>query len=66
MITNNVSLGLEYLYTNLEDDDYVVQVGAGTAPATNPFLLNGGGTNITRSDPNFRTHSLRASLNFRF
>lgn len=66
MITDNVSLGLEYLYTDLEDDDFVVAVGQGSAPATNPFLLNGGGTNITRSDPNFRTHSVRASLSFRF
>lgn len=66
MITDNVSLGLEYLYTDLKDDDFVVAVGQGSAPATNPFLLNGGGTNITRSDPNFRTHSVRASLNLRF
>lgn len=66
MIASNVSLGLEYLYTDLKDDDFVVAVGQGTAPATNPFLLNGGGTNITRSDPHFRTHAVRASVNFRF
>ncbi|WP_447762673.1 outer membrane protein [Sphingopyxis panaciterrae] len=66
MLTKNVSLGLEYLYTNLQDDDYVVNVGPGTAPPTNPFLLNGGGTDIQRSDDKLRTHSVRASLNFRF
>lgn len=66
MLTDNISLGLEYLFTDLEDDDFRVDVGAGTAPATNPFLLNGGGTTIRRSDPHFRNHSFRASLNFRF
>lgn len=66
MLTDNISLGLEYLYTDLKDDDYTVAVGAGSAPATNPFLLNGGGTNIQRSDPHFRTHGIRASVNLRF
>ena len=66
MLTKNISLGLEYLYTDVKDDDYVVNVGPGTAPATNPFLLNGGGTDIQRSDPHFRTHSVRGSLSFRF
>ena len=66
MVTNNIAVGLEYLYTDVKDDDYVVNVGAGSAPATNPFLLNGGGTNIQRSDPHFRTHSVRGTLSFRF
>lgn len=66
MVTNNISVGLEYLYTDLKDKDYVVNVGAGTAPPTNPFLLNGGGTDIQRSNPHFRTHSVRGSLSLRF
>lgn len=67
MVTKNIGLGLEYLYTDVKDKDYVVNVGAGTAdPATNPFLLNGGGTDIRRSDPNFRTHSVRGTLSYRF
>lgn len=67
MVSNNIAVGLEYLYTDLKDKDYVVNVGAGTAdPATNPFLLNGGGTDIQRSDPHFRTHSVRGTLSFRF
>jgi len=67
MVTNNIGLGLEYLYTDVKDKDYVVNVGAGTAdPATNPFLLNGGGTDIRRNDPNFRTHSVRGTLSYRF
>ena len=67
MVSNNIAIGLEYLYTDLKDKDYVVSVGQGTAnPATNPFLLNGGGTDIQRSDPHFRTHSVRGTLSFRF
>lgn len=66
MVTNNIGLGLEYLYTDVKDNDYVVNVGPGTAPATNPFLLNGGGTDIRRSDPHFRTHSVRGTLSYRF
>lgn len=70
MVTNNVSLGLEYLYTDLKDDDYVVNFGAkadGTTPAGNAFILdNAEGTDVKRSGENFRTHGVRASLNFRF
>lgn len=66
MVTNNIGIGLEYLYTDVKDKDYVVNVGAGTAAPTNPFLLNGGGTDIQRSDPHFRTHSVRGTLSFRF
>ena len=29
MVTNNIAVGLEYLYTDLKDDDYTVNVGPG-------------------------------------
>jgi len=66
MMTNNLSFGLEYLYTDLKDNDYRVEVGQGTAPDTNPFLLDAGGTNIIRSSNDFRTHSVRGTLSYRF
>lgn len=66
MVTNNIGIGLGYLYTDVKDNDYTVNVGPGTAAPTNPFLLNGGGTDIKRSDPNFRTHSIRGTISFRF
>lgn len=67
MLTSRIGLGLEYLYTDIKDDDYTVNVGAGTAdPATNPFLQAGAGTDIRRSDPHFRTHSIRGTLSYRF
>lgn len=64
---NHFSVGLQYLYTSLKDDDYVVRAGPGNAPATNPFLLvNPQGTDFARSDDKFNTHSVRATASFRF
>lgn len=62
------SVGLEYLYHSYVDDDYRVRVGAGTAPATNPFILapNTTGTDLKRSDQVFRWQSIRATAAFRF
>jgi outer membrane immunogenic protein len=66
-IGRNFSIGLEYLYTDLNDNKGRVRVGAGTAPATNPFLLAGaGGTDFQRSDNRFRWHAMRAVATFRF
>lgn len=66
MVANNISIGLEYLYTDIRDDDFVVAVGPGTAPATNPFLIESGGTDMKRESDHFRTHSVRGTLSFRF
>lgn len=64
MMSDNFSLGFEYLRTTLDDDEYAVDVGAGTAPATNPFLLvNPAGTFMTRSEDQFEydTYSVTAA-----
>ena len=63
-MSDNFSLGFEYLRTSLDDDEYVVDVGPGTAPATNPFLLvDPAGTLMTRSEDKFEydTYSVTAS-----
>lgn len=62
------SLVGEYLYTSLDVDDYNIRVGAGTAPATNPFILapNTTGTDMIRSNDSFDVHSVRVGLNYRF
>ncbi len=65
-ITRNLSLAFEYLYQSFEDDDYFVAVGQGSAPATNPFLLNGGGTNLRPSETDYNLHSFRVGANLRF
>ena len=63
----NFSLGVEYLYTTVKDDDNGIRAGAGTAPATNPFLLSGaGGTDFRRTDRDFDWGVLRATAAFRF
>jgi opacity protein-like surface antigen len=60
-----VSLGLEYLYTSLDDDDYVVRVSGG--PAGGAFTtVNAGGTDLARSEDSFDIHALRATAAYRF
>ncbi len=66
MVTDQVSLGLEYLFNRIRDNKYSVEVGRGTAPATNPFLIPSGGTNLAHSNRNFESHSLRAAVGFHF
>ena len=66
-LTRHIAIGIEYLHTDLRDDKGRVRVGAGTAPATNPFLLAGaGGTDFRRSDDHFRYHGIRGTATFRF
>lgn len=67
MLTRNIGLGLEYLYSSYNDDDYTVAVGPGTAPVTNPFLLDDPqGTDMRLSNDRFDFHALRASVSLRF
>ncbi|UZK66008.1 outer membrane protein [Sphingomonas sp. M1-B02] len=68
-VGTNFSIGVEYLYTRLNDDDYSVRAGALTSPATpanNPFLLGAAGTDFRRSDNRFETHGVRATAAYRF
>ena len=66
MVTNNVSLGVEYLYNRYNDDKAYVLVGRGTAPATNPFVVTSGATRMRVADDRFDYHSLRATVGFHF
>lgn len=64
---SNFTVGLEYIYTDLDDDSAVVRVGPGTAPATNPFLLvDPTGTDTRRSDDSFKFHAFRLTAGYRF
>ncbi|WP_260597953.1 outer membrane protein [Sphingomonas endolithica] len=67
-IGRNFSVGLEYLYNQYKDDDYTVRAARGTAAIDNPFISapNTTGTDLTRSDQQFRWHSVRATAAFRF
>jgi len=66
MVTNNVSLGLEYLYNRYSDGKYNVAVTQGDAPASNPFIQDSASTRIKGSNKNFDYHSLRATVGFQF
>lgn len=66
IVAGGFSIGMEYLYQRFDDDDYYVAVGPGSAPATNPFLLRSGGTNLRPEDTDLKIHSLRATVGFHF
>lgn len=60
------SIGAQYLYTSLKDEDFRVRAG-GPAPAGNPFLrTNAAGTDFARSGDRFNSHSAQVAVNFRF
>ena len=62
-----LALGALYLFTNVKDDDFRVNVTRGTGPATNPFVLgNPNGTEFRRSDDRFKTHSASLTASYRF
>jgi outer membrane immunogenic protein len=66
-LSSNISLGIEYLFQQYQDESTVRLGARPTTPATNPFLLgNPNGTDFARSDETFDMHSVRAVLNFRF
>lgn len=62
-----IALGALYLFTNVKDDDFRVDVTRGTAPATNPFVLtNAAGTQFRRSEDRFKTHAANVTASYRF
>ncbi len=64
----NFSVVLQYLYTNLEDDDFRLQVGAlASTPTINPFVrINRNGTSFQRTGERFGRHNLGVTAHFRF
>ncbi len=67
-IGENISIGVEYSYHQYKDNEFTVRTTQGTAGPTNPFILppDTSGTTFRRSDDQFRWHSLRAGVTFRF
>lgn len=62
LVTERVSVGLEYLYTDLDADQQTVTFDSG------PFAAGPGGETEMRStgDDNFDFHTVRAAASFRF
>jgi len=67
-LARNISVGVEYLYTDLKDDEFRVRAGpAANTPPTNAFILgNAMGTDFARSDTRFRYQAVRATFAYRF
>ena len=66
-LMGSFSVGLQYLFTSLDDDDYRVRAGGATVPVSNPFILqNPNGTDFSRSSDQFKTHDVSIFANFRF
>ena len=60
------SVGLEYLYTQLDDNEARVRA-QGPVAATNPFILvNSSGTDFRRSDDDLDLDSLRLTVSYHF
>lgn len=66
--TPNISVGVEYLRTDLDDKGATVRAGnLGATPASNPFLIsNPQGTNFQRSDDAIKVDSFRITAAYRF
>ena len=66
LIGSGWSVGLEYLWTSLDNSDFEVAVSPGTAPATNPFLIvDPTGTDMRRTKDVFEYSTLGFTLNWR-
>lgn len=68
-LTPQLSVIGEYIYSNYDvEDDFIVRVSRGGAAATNPFILppNTSGTDIIRESDEFKTHSFRIGMAYRF
>jgi outer membrane immunogenic protein len=60
-VTSNVSVGLEYAYTNLGDTDFTTRFNNGPFAAVNPA-----GSDLRGSDDVLDFHTVKASLKYRF
>lgn len=67
MLGESMSVGVEYLRTSLDDDEYTVDIGPGTAPPTNPFrLVNTAGTFTKRSEDKFEYDTFSVTAAWRY
>lgn len=67
-IGRSIRVGVEYLYTDLGDNDFRLRVGPGAmTPPTNAFIQgNAMGTDFARGDDRFRYHAVRATVTYAF
>lgn len=61
LVTSNISLGVEYLYTDLDVDTQTARFDSGPFAVVNP-----NGTDMRPEDDQFDFHTVRATLSYRF
>jgi outer membrane immunogenic protein len=66
-LMQSLTVGAQYLYTSLKDDDYRVRAGGNNLPIANPFTFeNSSGTDFRRSSERFNSHNVSIVANYRF
>jgi outer membrane immunogenic protein len=67
-VSDNFSIGAQYLYTSLkDDDDFTARFGGANVPVSNPFIRrNANGTDMIRSSNRFNSHNVSVVTSFRF
>lgn len=67
LLSERLSVGLEYLFTSFGDDSTVRSGPGPNTPADNPFILvNANGTDFTLENDDFQTHTVSLTASFRF
>ncbi|MCE7797679.1 outer membrane beta-barrel protein [Sphingobium sufflavum] len=67
MVTKQISIGLEYLYTDINDDKtFVTAVTPASIANPTGVPFGTGGTNLRPRDQSFNYHAIRGTVNFRF
>ena len=66
-IGRNFSFGIQYLYTNIDNDEFTVRAGGDNVPVSNPFILvNQQGTDLRPSDREMDWHNVSLTASIRF
>jgi outer membrane immunogenic protein len=67
-VSDNFSIGVQYLFTSFRDnDDYTVRLGGATVPVSNPFIrTNAQGTDFRRTGTQFNSNNVSVVASFRF
>ncbi|HUQ12839.1 MAG TPA: outer membrane beta-barrel protein [Novosphingobium sp.] len=65
-LAQGLGVGIEYLYSKYDDEDYFVHIERGTAAATNPFIRQFGATDFHPSDRDLDFHAIRVNAIYKF
>jgi outer membrane immunogenic protein len=66
-VSQNFSIGAQYLYTSLKDEGFAVRAAGTNLVVSNPFIQkNANGTDFRRSDNRFESHNVSVVASFRF